>query len=130
MTTVVENPPSVAGLFQYHNVIGLLSGSGPGFSGPVSLALGRDGLLYVASRANPNQPEGVRVTRCTFEGDYVGEFSNWAKRPDNSSGLRTFVSGRTATCIYRMRTPIASACSHRKGSFCAAGASSEQTPGS
>ena len=41
MTTVVEYPLSVAGLYQYHNVIGLLSASGPGFSGPVSLAVGR-----------------------------------------------------------------------------------------
>ena len=81
MTTVVEYPLSVAGLYQYHNVIGLLSGSGPGFSGPVSLALGPDGLLYVGSRANPNQPEGVRVTRCTFYGDYVGEFSDWGEAP-------------------------------------------------
>jgi DNA-binding beta-propeller fold protein YncE len=81
MTTVVEYPLSVAGLYQYHNVIGLLSGSGPGFSGPVSLALGPDGLLHVASRANPNQPEGVRVTRCTFEGDYIGQFSGWGEAP-------------------------------------------------
>ena len=81
MTTVVEYPVSVAGLYQYHDVIGLLSASGPGFSGPVSLALGPDGLLHVASRANPNQPEGVRVTRCTFDGAYVGEFSGWGEGP-------------------------------------------------
>lgn len=81
MTTVVEYPLSVAGLYQYDNVIGLLSASGPGFSGPVSVALGPDGLLYVASRANPNQPEGVRVTRCTFDGDYVGEFNGWGDAP-------------------------------------------------
>ena len=77
MTTVVEYPVSVAGLYRYHDVIGLLSAGGPGFSGPVSLALGPDGLLHVASRANPNQPEAVRVTRCAIEGDYVGEFCAW-----------------------------------------------------
>lgn len=81
MTTVVEHPVSVAGLHQYHDVIGLLSAGGPGFSGPVSVALGRDGLLHVASRANPNQPEAVRVTRCTIEGDYVGEFCGWGEGP-------------------------------------------------
>lgn len=81
MTTVVEYPMSATGLHQYHGVIGLLSGSGPGFSGPVSVALGPDGLLYVGSRANPNQPEGVRVTRCTIDGDYVGEFSDWGEGP-------------------------------------------------
>lgn len=81
MTTVVEYPMSVTGMYQYHDVIGLLSGGGPGFSGPVSVALGPDGLLNVASRANPNQPEAVRVTRCTIDGDYVGEFCGWGEAP-------------------------------------------------
>ena len=81
MTTVVEYPKSETGLYQYHDVIGLLSAGGPGFSGPVSVALGPDGLLHVASRANPNQPEAVRVTRCTIEGDYVGEFCGWGEAP-------------------------------------------------
>ena len=81
MTTIVEHPMSVTGLYQYHDVIGLLSAGGPGFSGPVSVALGRDGLLHVASRANPNQPEAVRVTRCTVQGDYVGEFGGWGEAP-------------------------------------------------
>lgn len=81
MTTVVEYPMSITGQYQYHGVIGLLSGGGPGFSGPVSVALGPDGLLHVASRANPNQPEAVRVTRCTIDGDYVGEFCGWGEAP-------------------------------------------------
>ena len=82
MTTATKRPLSTAGRYQYHDVIGLLSGGGPGFSGPVALALGPDdGLLYVASRANPNQPEAVRVTRCTIDGDYVGEFGGWGEGP-------------------------------------------------
>ena len=81
MTTIVEHPLSVSRLYQYYDVIGLLSGGGPGFSGPVSLALGPDGLLHVASRANPNQPEAVRVTRCSIEGDHVGEFCGWGEAP-------------------------------------------------
>ncbi len=81
MTTFVDQPVSDSGLHQYHDVIGLLSAGGPGFSGPVSLALGPDGLLHVASRANPNQPEAVRVTRCTIDGDYVGEFCGWGDAP-------------------------------------------------
>ena len=80
MTTVVEYPMSVAGHYQYHDVIGLLSGGGPGFSGPVSVALGPDELLHVASRANPNQPEAVRISRCTIAGDYVGEFRGWGEQ--------------------------------------------------
>ena len=81
MTTIVEHPLSLTGLYQYHDVIGLLSAGGPGFSGPVSVALGPDGLLHVASRANPNQPEAVRITRCTVDGDFVGEFCGWGDAP-------------------------------------------------
>ena len=80
-TPTQEMPRSTAGLYRYHDVIGLLSAGGPGFSGPVSLALGPDGLLYVASRANPNQPEAVRVTRCTRDGDYVDQFGHWGEEP-------------------------------------------------
>jgi DNA-binding beta-propeller fold protein YncE len=66
-------------MYQYHDVIGLLSGGGPGFSGPVAVALGPDGLLHVANRANPNQPEAIRVSRCTIDGDFVGEFFGWGE---------------------------------------------------
>ena len=93
MTTVVEHPLSVAGAYQYHDVIGLLSGGGPGFSGPVSVALGPDGLLHVANRANPNQPEAVRVSRCTVEGDYVGEFFGWGEAPGQFIWITSIVFG-------------------------------------
>lgn len=75
----IGNPPSVEGLYQYHDVIGLLSAGGPGFSGPVSLDFGPDGNLYVASRGNPNQQEAVRVTKCTRDGDYLGQMSGWGE---------------------------------------------------
>jgi DNA-binding beta-propeller fold protein YncE len=74
MTTQTQQPTSVRGLYRYHDVFGLLSLGGAGFSNPVAVALGPDGLVYVANRANPNQPDAVRITKCTKEGDYVGEF--------------------------------------------------------
>ena len=94
MTTITEHPLSTAGLYQYHDVIGLLSAGGPGFSGPVAVAIGPDdGLLYVASRANPNQPEAVRVTRCTVDGDYVGEFCGWGEAPGQFSWVTAIAFG-------------------------------------
>ncbi|MDA0263771.1 MAG: NHL repeat-containing protein [Chloroflexi bacterium] len=81
MTTETENPVSQQGLYRYHDVIGLLSPAGPGFSGPVAVTTGPDGMLYVASRANPNQQEGVRVSRCTKDGDFLGQFGTWGEEP-------------------------------------------------
>ncbi|HLF04135.1 MAG TPA: NHL repeat-containing protein [Dehalococcoidia bacterium] len=76
-TQTQEKPLSARGLYRYHDVIGLLSAGGAGFSNPVSIALGPDNLLYVLSRANPNQPEAVRVSRCTKDGEYVSQFGEW-----------------------------------------------------
>ncbi|MSQ05964.1 MAG: hypothetical protein EXR54_05935 [Dehalococcoidia bacterium] len=72
-----EKPLSVQGRYRYHDVIGLLSAGDAGFSNPVSIAVGPDNLLYVLSRANPNQPEAVRVSRCTKDGDFVSQFGQW-----------------------------------------------------
>ena len=79
MTTETQNPVSVKGLYQYSDVIGLLSPAGPGFSGPIAVTTGPDDMLYVANRANPNQPDGVRVTRCTKDGDFLDQFGAWGE---------------------------------------------------
>ena len=81
MTTKTENPVSQRRLYRYHDVIGLLSPAGPGFSGPVSVTTGPDGMLYVANRANPNQPDGVRITRCTKDGEFIDQFGSWGEGP-------------------------------------------------
>ena len=63
MTTKIDRPLSQKRLYRYHDVIGLLSAAGPGFSGPVSVITGPVDELYVANRASPNHPEAVRSTR-------------------------------------------------------------------
>ena len=75
----VGNPASVRGFYQYQSVVGLLSAGEAGFSGPVSVALGPDGLMYVASRGNPNQEEAIRITKCTKDGDYVDQLAGWGE---------------------------------------------------
>ena len=74
MTVETEHPVSLHGRYRYHDVIGMLSAAGPGFSGPVSVVTGPDGNLFVANRANAKQTEAVRITRCTKEGDFLEEF--------------------------------------------------------
>jgi len=81
MTTKIEQPLSQKRLYRYHDVIGLLSAAGPGFSGPVSVITGPVDELYVANRASPKQPEAVRITRCTKEGDFLEHFGEWGEEP-------------------------------------------------
>ena len=83
MTTEIGLTLSPHRRYRYHDVIGLLSAAGPGFSGPVSVITGPDGNLWVANRANPNQPEAVRITRCTKEGDFIEHFGEWGEDPGN-----------------------------------------------
>ena len=44
MTTETQDPITTNGLYKYDSVIGLLSPAGPGFSGPVSVTVGPDGM--------------------------------------------------------------------------------------
>jgi DNA-binding beta-propeller fold protein YncE len=81
MTTTTQQHLSTRSLYRYEDVIGLLSAGGVGFSGPVAIDFGPDGLMYVASRGNRNQPEAIRVTKATRDGDYTGEFGGWGDAP-------------------------------------------------
>ena len=54
------------------------------------------------------------MTRCTIEGDYVGEFCGWGEGPGQFIWVTAIVSGRTATCTWPTKTPIVSPGSRRK----------------
>ena len=62
---------------QYSHTLGFMANQGRGFNNPVDLAIHPDGALYVLNRAGPEV--GVRlaykrVTICTADEDYLGEF--------------------------------------------------------
>ena len=69
MTTTVS--------FAYSHTVGFLANQGRGFNNPVGVALDSNGLLYVLNRAGPEV--GIRlpykrVTICSVDEDYLGEF--------------------------------------------------------
>ena len=66
-------------LYRYSHTIGLYSLQGRGFNNPVDVALGKDGVMYVLNRAGPEVSARMpykRVTMCTVDERYLGEFSS------------------------------------------------------
>ena len=61
-------------IIEYDRTIGLTAMEGRGFSNPVDLAISSGRRIYVLSRTNPTQTEGIRVGICNLESDYFGEF--------------------------------------------------------
>ena len=76
MTVTVKLRP-----LQYSHTIGMLALTGRGFSNPIDLALGKNGLVYVLNRSNSYQAQmgAVRVTICTLDSEYVGQFGGFGE---------------------------------------------------
>ena len=61
--------------FQYSHTIGRGEFSGPGFRNPVAVARGPEDSLYVVNRSYEYRPDGKRITICTTDEEYIGEFA-------------------------------------------------------
>jgi len=61
-------------MFTYSHTVGRNEFTGTGFRNAVDLALGEDETLYVLNRSYENRPDGVRVTVCTLDEEYISEF--------------------------------------------------------
>ena len=69
---------------EYSHSIGMLSNLGRGFQNPVDAAIDSQGVLYVLNRAGPEIPVRLpykRVSRCTIEQEYLGEFGSGGTAP-------------------------------------------------
>tara|TARA_B100000029_G_scaffold250199_1_gene247129 strand:- start:31 stop:1032 length:1002 start_codon:yes stop_codon:yes gene_type:complete len=65
--------------FSYSHSVGRNEFAGTGFRNPVDMALGADDIVYVINRAYENRPDGVRVTVCTLNEEYVTEFGSYGE---------------------------------------------------
>ena len=60
---------------QPSHTIGRAEFSGPGFRNPVAMVRGEEDTMYVVSRSYDYRPDGKRITICTLDEDYIGEFA-------------------------------------------------------
>ena len=65
--------------FAYSHSIGRNEFAGTGFRNAVDMALGPDDTVYVLNRSYENRPDGVRVTVCTLDENYVTEFGTYGE---------------------------------------------------
>ncbi|MBM3941941.1 MAG: hypothetical protein FJ316_03265 [SAR202 cluster bacterium] len=66
-------------VFGYSHTVGRNEFAGTGFRNPVDLALGADDVAYVLNRSYENRPDGVRVTVCTLNEEYISEFGSYGE---------------------------------------------------
>jgi DNA-binding beta-propeller fold protein YncE len=65
--------------FNYSHSVGRNEFGGTGFRNPVDLAIGDDDLVYVANRSYENRPDGVRISICTLNENFIGEFGSYGE---------------------------------------------------
>jgi sugar lactone lactonase YvrE len=61
-------------VYTYRDCIGRVAVNGEGFLCPVDLALAPNDVAYVVNRSFEYRPDGLRITKCTLGGEYLGEF--------------------------------------------------------
>lgn len=65
--------------FTYSHSVGRNEFAGSGFRNPMDLALGEDDVVYVLNRSYESRPDGIRVTVCTLDEDYISEFGSYGE---------------------------------------------------
>ena len=62
--------------FAYSHSIGRNEFAGKGFRFPMDLALASEDLIYVVNRSREDRTDGVRITVCTHNEEYISEFGS------------------------------------------------------
>ena len=66
-------------LLEYRLTMGMTVMEGQGFYYPVDTSIAPNGRMYVISRSRDEVARGVRITMCTVEGEYFGNFGGFGQ---------------------------------------------------
>ena len=64
---------------EYRLTMGMTVMEGQGFYYPVDTSIAPNGRMYVISRSRDEVARGVRITMCTVEGEYFGNFGGYGQ---------------------------------------------------
>ena len=65
--------------FRYSHSVGRPEYGGTGFRYPVDLALGADDVVYVLNRSREDRHDGIHVTVCTLNEQYIRQFGSYGE---------------------------------------------------
>ena len=65
--------------YEYSHTVGRREYVGAGFSWCMDFTRGGDGTIYVISRSGEYRPDGLRITMCTIDEEYLGDFGRHGK---------------------------------------------------
>ena len=65
--------------FRYSHAVGRNEFAGTGFRNPVDMAIAADGAVYVVNRSYENRPDGVHMTVCTLDEEYISAFGAYGE---------------------------------------------------
>ena len=71
---MAQNTVAAGRAWLYSHNIGRNGAAGMGFSQPVGIAAGKNGLLYATNRATEQNPGGIRITKFDVNQEFLGEF--------------------------------------------------------
>lgn len=60
--------------FHFSHAVGRAEFAGTGFRNPVDMAIAPDGSVFVVNRSYEQRPDGVHLTVCTLDEEYITEF--------------------------------------------------------
>ena len=75
----IETTKTKVSLLEYRLTMGMTVMEGQGFYYPVDTTIAADGRMYVVSRSRDEVARGVRVTMCTVDGEYFGNFGEFGQ---------------------------------------------------